>query len=494
MYKKILLSSIILCGLNIKNLCASVYDELQAVKANMHSMEIKIDALEKRNQYLETNSQSSENDNDISKSSDNSELEERVTELEEDLADLSEKSSGDNLKFSVDFRTSVDNLNYKMSDGSKKSNDAFLSNRLWLNMGYKANDNVSFHAQIAYNKAFGARTIQGNSNFESFDWISNENAYDDILRVRTAYFFYRNDTFFDLDIPWTFSIGRRPSTGGHFINFREDDQAASPSAHSVNVEFDGMSSKFTLSKEYGTYLKFCAGRGFSNASAKFNYTPFSTDDNSTNIDLLGLIFVPYNDGQYQIFSQVYYANNLVGMTSNGTLERVGGLSSATLAILISGIGDEWSDYLDDTTFFASFAASITNPSSVGNGMLGSKDDKFGVSAWYGLNMPSLLSDDGSWGVEYNSGSKFWRSITYAEDTNIGSKIAARGDAYELYFTEYLVEESLSMQLRATYIDYAYSGSNSFFGQDGTPNKIDELNDKNVVDTASDIRVYLRYKY
>jgi hypothetical protein len=114
-------------------------------------------------------------------------------------------------------------------------------------------------------------------------------------------------------------------------------------------------------------------------------------------------------------------------------------------------------------------------------------------------MPSLFTDDGRWGVEYNYGSKYWRSITYGEDTNIGSKVAARGSAYEAYFTEYLVEDILSMQIRYTYIDYDYSGSNGFFG--GTSGAAISMSDVkaslmagSVVDKAQDIRFYLRYKY
>jgi predicted ribosome quality control (RQC) complex YloA/Tae2 family protein len=42
-------------------------------------------------------------------------------------------ANNDNLKWDVDFRTSVDKINYKMADGSKKANDSLLTNRLWLN-------------------------------------------------------------------------------------------------------------------------------------------------------------------------------------------------------------------------------------------------------------------------------------------------------------------------------------------------------------------------
>ncbi|MFC2074529.1 DUF3373 family protein, partial [Campylobacterota bacterium] len=114
-----------------------------------------------------------------------------------------------------------------------------------------------------------------------------------------------------------------------------------------------------------------------------------------------------------------------------------------------------------------------------------------------------ISEEGRFGVEFNHGSKYWRPITYAEDTLIGSKVAARGNAYEAYFTEPLVDDILSLQVRYTYIDYDYSGSNGFFGNvSGTPIRISEMATNpmyagmanQVVDKAQDIRVYLRYRY
>jgi len=134
-------------------------------------------------------------------------------------------------------------------------------------------------------------------------------------------------------------------------------------------------------------------------------------------------------------------------------------------------------------------------------MLGSAIDESvtGTSFWFGTQFPSLFSEDGKWGLEYNHGSKYWRAITYSEDTNIGSKVATRGNAYEAYFTEYLVEDILSLQLRYTYIDYEYTGSNGFFGNtSGNSMSIADAvtagMGSQVVEKAQDIRFYIRYRY
>ena len=439
-------------------------------------------------------------------------VEEEIEEIHETLSDLNKATSGNHLKFSVDYRFALDNMQYKMADGSKESNNAFMTNRLWLNMNWAATKNLSFTGQLAYNKAFGARSGADVTPYETFDWIANENAYDDKIRVRSAYFLYRNNTFFETEIPWTFSIGRRPATNGHLINLRDDDKSSSPMGHTINVEFDGLSSKFSFDNWVdGMYIKICAGRGMSNAAPKFVGAPYAEVENANpNIDLLGFIFAPYDNGQYSISTQYYYANNLIDADMvNGGFETVGSMHSFTANFIANGIGNEINDYLDDSIFFISGAMSSTDPKS-DKRMLYSEynmdgsinkagESKTGYSFWTGLQMPSFMTEDGRWGLEYNYGSQYWRSITYGEDTNIGSKVAARGSAFEAYFTEYLVEDILSLQVRYTYIDYDYSGSNGFFGSStGTAMSIDDIAKTpmaaQVVDTAQDIRFYLRYKY
>ncbi|MDQ1264521.1 MAG: hypothetical protein QG559_1522, partial [Campylobacterota bacterium] len=129
------------------------------------------------------------------------------------------------LKFQVDYRFAIENMDYEMADGSRAKNDAFMTNRLWIDMGYKATNNLSFIGQLAYNKAFGQRSGDSGGTtaaFDGFDWIANENAYDDKIRVRTAYFLWQDQEFMGLDIPWTFSVGRRPSTNGALVNLRDD--------------------------------------------------------------------------------------------------------------------------------------------------------------------------------------------------------------------------------------------------------------------------------
>ena len=208
--------------------------------------------------------------------------------------------------------------------------------------------------------------------------------------------------------------------------------------------------------------------------------------------------------QYSLNTMYYYADNLIDAVDAADqtqgFQTVGGMHSGTANLTINGIGDELSDFLDETTFFISGAFSTTDPDA-NQGMLGSAagESKTSTSYWLGTQFPSLLTEDGRWGVEFNHGSKYWRAITYAEDTNIGSKIATRGDAFEAYMTEYLVDDILSIQLRYTYIDYDYTGSNGFFGNTtGSAMTMDAAvaggMGSQIVDEAQDIRFYIRYRY
>ena len=416
------------------------------------------------------------------------------------VSNVNKLANNDNIKFDVDFRTSYDNIQYKTTDGTKYSNDGLYSMRLWLGMGYAPKDDMMFKGQLAYNKAFGANYGQRGAGFDTFDWVGNENLTDDTLRVREAYWLWMPTLN---DRGYTLSVGRRPATNGFLVNLRDDDKAKSPIGHIINMEFDGISASVkTDDISEGSYLKVCLGRGLSNATARFNMTTpdYTTDSNSLhNMDLVGVIAKMYDDGQYTAFAKYYRAFSVLGMNdadNNGAysstvdkMQTYGDMDGAALSFQISGIGDEINDFLDDSTLFASFAWSKTRPQD-GKAMLGSLDNESGTSIYLGAQMPNMTG--GKFGVEYNHGSKYWRPFTYAEDTMIGSKLAVRGDAYEAYWTQPIIDNLFTMQIRYTYIDYKYTGSQAFFGDFGAP--VDVANVSSAVDKAQDLRVYFRYRY
>ncbi len=410
-------------------------------------------------------------------------LQAQIDKLKAKQGKINAQSANDNIKWGVDLRTAVDNINYDMADGSSRSNDALMGMRLWLNMAYAADSHNVFKGRLSMNKAFGADfgDMSSNRAFSMgtmFDWTGNTALADSHLKVSEAYWLYLGDRAFGADIPWTFSIGRRPSTTGFLANLREDDPASSPLAHVINVEFDGLSSKLDLSNITGIpgmSFKVCMGRGSTNATPMFaDSTPYAENEGLDNIDLAGFIFEPYNDGQFIVKTTWYRAFDLPGMTVDnmGTptgFKQYGNIDGAAISVLVDGITED--GYFADAKVFGSFAWSKTDPDTP-EGMLGSTESETGTSWWVGTQLP--VTEKGVFGLEYNHGSQYWRPFTYAEDTMIGSKLATRGDAYEAYFT-YQLTDALSAQIRYTNIDYDYMGSQGFFGNtSGNAMKIDDV--------------------
>jgi len=459
----------------------SVQTEIDGLKAQLKAQDAKIAKLEKKQKH---------NTKKIS----------HVNEL----------ANNDNLKFNADFRTAYDYISYKTDNGKETSNSVF-SNRLWLNMAYAPTNHLSFYSTLAYYKLYG-QTIGANQGFNYNDSYVNESANpSDELRVKEAFWLYKNDTFLGMDIPWTASIGRRPSTDGLLVNYREDQRAKSAIGHDINIEFDGASFFYQLENVTnvpGMALKFCLGRGMSDAysrasnvsgnndgtysfNANQNYSKVAGFDNT---DLYGVLFKPYDDGQYSLHTVWFKAFNLPGMVETAknskkyNFKQTGAIEGGAASFVADGIGDGISDMLDDSVVFASFAYSKTHPGA--NGMLGKSASKTGTSVYVGANWPCQLIDDARVGIEYNHGSKYWRSFTYGEDTLAGSKLAVRGDAYEAFFNKELIGHKLTAQIRYTYMDYKFTGSNAFFGDAGKPTAVSG----NDIKTAQDIRAYIRYRY
>ncbi len=509
MKKSILSLSIAACcaTASFANSNNDVMAQLNALKAQIAALEAKL----------------AENSKEIEK------VDKKVDKTTKNVSEVKVLAANDNIKWDVDFRTAFDSIHYKHASGAKSSNPDLLTNRLWLGMGYAPDANNLFKGKLSYYKAYGdtANHSQSNTNpgYANFDWVTNENATDNTVKVKEAYWLYMNDTFLGANTPWTVSIGRRPSTDGLGINTREGMKDNSPLAHTVNVEFDGMSAKFDLDKITGVdgmWWKLCTGRGLTNATPRFQGDYALDSDETKDINMYGFIFVPWDNGQYSVRTNWARAENLIGFAMNNLGQVYGNLAGggvgygamnttmpkfrsfgdmdlATVMVKAEGIGSGINDFLDNTVAFASWAQSKTRPKSPNSGeparMLGSTDGKTGYSTWIGVDMPLMLTEDGRWGIEWNKGSKYWRSMTYAEDTMAGSKIAARGTAWEVYYNQPLTK-ALHFNARYTKIDYDYTGSNSFFGDDGTPMTMSEAlaANQDPVEKASDLRLSVSYRF
>jgi len=404
------------------------------------------------------------------------------------------------LYLSYDLRTSFDFIEYKLNQAGNKDKltNNILSNRVIVTGVARPSENLKATLEIAANDIAGMNSIDSNS-YQNTPWVANETPDDITVRVKQAFINY----FFGPNNGFMLASGRVPSTEGFPANLRNNDSEAAPLAHLINMEFDGfafdiknsifsnISEKFT---DWGTWIKFCAGRGYSSANPKFSQYPYSKDNLSIT-DFAGFKFIAYDDGQYSLKTQSIWAWNLKGYKNltdykNNKMNDLGNYFGQEILFEANGIGNEISDFLDNTIAFIDFALSKTMPKGH-NAMQGTTDNKIGTSIWIGAQMPVGNTND-TWGFNYIHGTKYFKAFTYGEDTLIGSIASTRGNAYELYYNKTIIPH-LTAQIRATYINYTYTGSNGFFGITSKPIKVkDDLNP--AVDKAYDIRAYIRYNF
>ena len=149
MNKPLLLSlaAVALLGSNLN--AETMYTKFQAMELDMKKLQHEISALKAEQKQLKADALKAQEEAKKAKESDAEDedeesVNERLTDLEESLTDLNKATNGSHLKFNVDYRFAVENIQYKMADGSKVNNDAFMTNRLWLNMNWAATKHLSF--------------------------------------------------------------------------------------------------------------------------------------------------------------------------------------------------------------------------------------------------------------------------------------------------------------------------------------------------------------
>lgn len=451
-------------------------NELEAMKAQIETLNKKLEKMEKAQKKVAKTTK----------------------KLGKTLSEVKAHDAYDNIKFSVDFRNAVDVLDYKDNEtGESASNSALLTSRLYLGMGAAPMDGLIFQGQLAIYSMWGGHlnyTGEGESAGLK-DWSGSSKPTDTVMRVKEAYFVY-SDTIGEQ--PVSFSIGRRPSTNGFLANYRENEKTSgSPLAHITNMEVNAAMMQFKLSRFVeGAYAKLVYGRAHTGTIENVYglktdpWGPYAkVDGDDENVDFFVMVGDAYNNGQYQLAYEWAHIFDTKGknLATGGTAAAAGTADLLSAAIKVDGIGDEISDFLDNTTLFLSGAYSFYNANE-GYQLLGSEDggSKNGYSVWVGAVIPDMITDGGKFGIEYNYGSKHWTPMTWAEDTAIGSKISVRGDAYEAYWNFNLFGvEYLPAQVRYTYAQHDYTPNVNCAGW--------VVSEKADI-TAQDLRFAVSYRY
>jgi predicted fused transcriptional regulator/phosphomethylpyrimidine kinase len=497
--KKILLSTAVIATVAMAGGEFSSFENSDTTLSEIEALKARIVTLE--------NEKSKGGDADLAKKV--KKLTKKIKKLDKTLKKVRAHDAYDNIKFSMDFRSTVDNINYKYNDykykkqdwsGTEAKNDSLFTSRVMLNMKSKPTDNLSFQGQIAAYYTWGTHLFHhDDAPFKS--WSGSSKASDTLFRVRRAYFVYN-----DSDQPYAFSIGRRPSSDGFLANHRENNpEPASPLAHITNMEVDAAMIKLKTGDFVpGSFIKFVYGRahagGIESLYDGAGYKPYAQEEGDVdeNVDFFVTVASLYNDGQYNLMGQHAIIFDTKGARTGEPLGKpladktgknksldAGTAHLTALSLQVDGVGEEISDFLDNTTLFASVARSLYDPDS-GHQLLGSDEERRGYSYWVGATIPDMITDDGKFGIEYNYGTQFWTPMTWAEDTAIGSKLAVRGSAIEAYWNFNLMgEKNLPAQIRYTHAQHDYTPNIKCTGW---------VKPVDVDIEADDIRLSVSYRY
>ncbi|MBI5408010.1 MAG: DUF3373 family protein [Nitrospirae bacterium] len=420
--------------------------------------------------------------------------EEKFKEVEKKADKASEISR---FTLSGDYRFRVDSVRVKfpaqhtyMGFGSDESftakNDSIMTHRFRFNISAQATEHIGFVGRLAMFKVGGGQTStslsSGNDpmfgifphNGMLFDGNTGHLATDNVLRVDRAYVNWAS-------MPFAFSVGRRPSTGGPPTHLRQNtERDGVPLGLGIDYAFDGVVAGYFHNKPISGNLKLCYGRGFESgfkgvASSKVDDVDFfgfnwEADDSGKNLFLqlqgfkaFDLMDVP----EIQSFvNQTRFPS-----TNLGDLYHLTGLLMHKFKNVDWFISSGLSKTDPKAQSAAGFGSLLTDPGDP------DLDPKTGYALYAGLRVP-ITQLRSKMGLEYNYGSKNWVTLTPASDDLISSKLATRGSVYEAYWIWDIPDKPISRFAKAfirigyQYYDFDYSGSGLWLGE---PKKTSEIN-------------------
>ncbi len=373
-------------------------------------------------------------------------------------------------------------LPYTYTEGYDYDNNILYTNRLRLQMDARVSDSVDFSGRLAMYKVWGdstgVQTFNGFPTSINIDGTTASVPNSDIVRVERAYFTWRSPKFY-------LSIGRRPSTGGAPLNFRQDEpRGGSPLGSVVNFQFDGATFGWHINDS--STFRLCYGVGFESGwgnaenlkqpadrlkDASFfgiNWDIWNTEDVFIELTALrafdvtdgfgGLVVLPVDP----VTGQDVPAPVVLRYAPSANL---GDIDWASLvAIIHPGAFD----------VFATLSYMQSDPNNVTTPFGGLFSDPFetpekqdGYAYYLGARY-NFANDKTKIGLEYNYGSEYWFNMAVAEDSLYAPKTSVRGDVWELYLT-HRITKNFVLKLDYMKYNFDYSGSGWHMG---APQKLD----------------------
>jgi hypothetical protein len=361
---------------------------------------------------------------------------------------------------------------------NRSSNDTSIlyTNRLRLNLDSKINDDLSVTARLSMYKAWGDSTgvqvFNGQPSSMNIDGTTAGVPNSDMLRVERAYFTWNHVG----GSPLYLSIGRRPSTEGPPLNFRNDEpRGGTPSGALIDFQFDGITVGYHFNDKM--VWRLCYGVGYQSGFGNGNILK-SPADRLKDTHLIGANLDLYNTEK--TFIQATYAhafnvtdgfngllvlpvNPVTGDPVNAPVVMRYTPSANLGAINLFGVN--LNQRLGNLDLYASANYSGTRPNGTTSPFGGLMSDPFETPVDHNGGMfyvgarYSIPKDDGRTkiGFEFNHGTKYWFNFAQAEDDIIAPKTDTRGDVYETFVTHRIYERFI---LKLGYIRYNYNFSGS----------------------------------
>ncbi|MCP4342327.1 MAG: DUF3373 domain-containing protein [Desulfobulbaceae bacterium] len=410
----------------------------------------------------------------------NKDLAQNVESLGSDVEDMDERSEDWDLasrfKLYGDFRARGDYYSADRVFGSDIDNDTIFTNRFRLNMRVKATENVEFKGRLAMYKTWGNQSAfddDSGAQYPLFDGnVTRSPTGDSALYVDRAFVNWNNIG----GLPMWFSIGRRPTSDGPPANIRMnlDERQATPMAF-MDWPFDGLSVGYAWNwgaESLGSSrARFCYGRGFEAGLKGDDNGIKDTDFAGVSWDIMKKgdrfayiqSFMAFDVFNYPNFQDPIINANFGGMSGMGDRRNQGDIwhNSAVFEDKVAGlnyfVAGGWSQTQPDD------AAGIGMFNDLGNGTF-NNDNENGYSAYLGVRY-DLQEAPLKFGAEFNYGSKYWLAMAPGHDDIYQSKLATRGQVYEIYTIWDLPTGELLSKYAKTFLrlgyqhyEYDYSGS------------------------------------
>ena len=368
----------------------------------------------------------------------------------------------------------------------KNNNDILYTNRVRLKFDAKVSDNVSFSGRMSMYKVFGDSTgvqvFNGQPNSFNIDGTTTGVPNSDQVRIDRAYFSWNNIGGSNLYL----SIGRRPSTYGPPMNFRQDEpRGGTPSGSLIDYQFDGITVGYNITDN--TVFRVCYGLGYESGFGNGNLLKMP-QDRLKDVHLIGANLDLWNTETTLIQATYAHAfnvtdgfNGLIVLTKNPltgdpvpapVIMRYS--PSANLGS-INLLGGNLTRRQGPVDLYGSVNYSATRPNGTTTPFGGLMSDPFetpvdrdGYMVMAGIRYNFANDEATKLGFEYNHGSQYWFNFAHAEDDIVAPKTNTRGNVYEAYLTHRINDHFI---FKADYIqyDYDYSGSGWHVG---APKKLD----------------------